>query len=353
MTPPLPRTLFVGRGNGGVCWYRCALPAMHLGQDWIGVAGEPSSLRIMAGVGETAVTFEDFARYEVVVLQYQASQAWLQGIRRLQAQGTRVLFEIDDYARSVGKKRDHAQAKSFGKGFIRDFELCMRVADGVICSTDWLATRYRSLNPRTWVCRNAIDLPRYRFTREPSPWTTIGWAGATGHAEAVQAWLPAVAEVMAAHPRTRFVSVGERFADALAVHFGPERCLSVPPSAMETYPAAMASFDVAVAPAGRGGFYQGKSDLRWLESSALGIPLVADPGVYPDIEPGVTGFHAGTPAAARDALSALVADPALRERVGAAAHAHVAAHRSMAACAPRWAGVLREAVAGDGVALAS
>jgi hypothetical protein len=48
-----------------------------------------------------------------------------------------------------------------------------------------------------------------------------------------------------------------------------------------------------------------------------------------------------------------VADPALRECVGAAAFAHVAAHRSMAVCAGNWAAVLREVVAGDGAALAS
>ncbi len=57
----------------------------------------------------------------------------------------------------------------------------------------------------------------------------------------------------------------------------------------------------------------------------------------------MTGFHAGTPAEAREALDALVADAALRTRVGEAARAHVREHRSAEVAAARWADVLREA----------
>ena len=39
----------------------------------------------------------------------------------------------------------------------------MRVTDGIICSTDYLARRYRSFNERTWACYNGIDLKRYAW----------------------------------------------------------------------------------------------------------------------------------------------------------------------------------------------
>jgi hypothetical protein len=74
---------------------------------------------------------------------------------------------------------------------------------------------------------------------------------------------------------------------------------------------------------------RGKSDVRWLEASALEIPIVADPVVYPSIENGVSGLHA-----------ALVDDAALRARIGAAARDHVRAHGSSAAVAPQWAAAL-------------
>jgi glycosyltransferase involved in cell wall biosynthesis len=343
MNQNLPRTLFVGRGNGAVAWYRCALPAMYLDQDWVGVGGEPSRLGILAGVGRASAGFADFFNYDVVVLQYQASADWVAGVRRLQDAGVVVLFEVDDYARSVRKKRDHAIGHQFGPEFIKQFEMVMRVCDGVICSTDYLARRYRSINPRTWVCQNAIDLPRYRFTRPATDTVTIGWAGGTGHREAMEPWLPAIESVLAARPQTRFMTIGEPFAHRLVERFGPERAIALPSAPMETYPAAMASFDVALAPAGKSTFYQGKSDLRWLEASALGIPLVADPDVYPEIEDRVTGFHVASAADTEQRLLELVDEAELRRRVGAQAHEYVAAHRSMAVCAPAWAEVLHEA----------
>jgi hypothetical protein len=113
-------------------------------------------------------------------------------------------------------------------------------------------------------------------------------------------------------------------------------------TSLDTYPASMALYDIALAPAGDSSFYRGKSDLRWLEASAIGLPLIADPVVYPDIEHGVTGFHASTPAEMGEILRELVADEPLRKRVGAAAKQYVTEHRSAKVSAEQWATVLRE-----------
>ena len=47
-------------------------------------------------------------------------------------------------------------------------------------------------------------------------------------------------------------------------------------------------------------------------------------------------------AAVEPALLQLVDDAELRTRVGAQSYEHVAAHRSMAVCAPAWADLLSE-----------
>jgi glycosyltransferase involved in cell wall biosynthesis len=170
----------------------------------------------------------------------------------------------------------------------------------------------------------------------------IGWAGASGHADAAKPWLAEVANVMEERPQTRFVSVGERWADALVGRFGPTRSLAVGFAPLDTYPAAMTMFDIALAPAGKSHFFRGKSDLRWLEAGALGIAVIADPTVYPGIEHGVTGFHAANTMEFRRILTELVDDEDLREGVGAAARAHVREHRDMRVMAQQWAEVLRE-----------
>jgi glycosyltransferase involved in cell wall biosynthesis len=339
----LPKTLFLSRGSNAVAWYRCALPALALDCDWACYdKGEPPHTKFVWGRTERPLTFADVTDYDVVVLQQPRGAAWLKAIRDWQDAGIVVLFEIDDYLRAIRKMDDHAFADKFDKKAIEDMELCMRAADGVICSTSWLADRYTSLNPTTYVCRNGLDVKRYALTRPERDRVSIGWAGATGHRNGMLPWLDAVMEVMRQRDDTTFVSIGgQKFGAMIAPKVGEARVLDVPWAPFDVYPAAMTLMDVALAPAGRNNFFRGKSDLRWLEASALGIPLVADPEVYPEIEHGVTGFHASTPTEVRELLLELVADRALRERVGAAAKAHVLEHRNARVAAQQWVEVLR------------
>lgn len=338
--PALPRTLFVGRGSGAVCWYRCALPAKALGLDWIGVVGEPGELGFVSGEYGQSIAEADFDGYDVVVLQQSRGRGWLRLIARLRARGVRVLYEIDDYVHAIRKAGDHGFKAIFSREEVREIELAMAACDGVICSTDNIARRYRRHNPNSFVCGNGIDPGRYALTLPAREQVTIGWAGGTGHANAVRPWLDVVARIMRDRSATGFVAIGQPFGDVLVEAFGEARVRSVPFHRLETYPGSMTLMDIAIAPAGRTNFYRGKSDLRWLESSALGIPLVADPELYPDIEPGVTGFHAATPQAAGQHLRALVDDPELRTRVGAAAREHVMRERDFRVTARAWEDVL-------------
>jgi glycosyltransferase involved in cell wall biosynthesis len=321
--------LFVGIGTTARCWYRCALPARALGADWIGVGGHPTALVIRTGQCSRDIgSIADLATYDVVVLQQPHGNAWRNAIAELQRRGTRVLFEID---------ADLHGAAVLGETTLREVEVAMRASDGLICSTAPLAERYSSFNRETWVCSDGIDLGRYALTRSPRETVTIGWAGGTGHRPALEPWLGELVGVLAARPATRFMSIGpDDYASALAERFGPTRCIELPQGPIETYPAAMSSFDVALAPAAPTPMYRGKSELRWLEASALGIATVADPAVYCSIEDGVTGLHATTAAQARDAVLALVDDDALRERIGAAARAYVREQRCIQAVAPQW-----------------
>jgi glycosyltransferase involved in cell wall biosynthesis len=339
--------LFVGLERTASSWYRCALPARALGGDWVGVGGEPPKLEFQTGQAKASLkSFADFAGYDVVVLQQPRGKQWLKGIRELQAAGVKVLYEIDDYAHGIANAKGHGSAAAFGREMLASIELAMRACDGIIVSTAYIARRYRAFNANVWVCENGLDLGRYALSRGERDTVTVGWAGGTGHQPALVPWLRELAVVMDERPQTRFMSVGDRsYAADVAERFGPERSIGLPWGSIDTYPAAMASFDIALAPATNSAFFRGKSDLRWLEASALGIPIVADPAVYPAIEDGVTGLHAATPAEARAAIMALVDDAALRTRIGHAAREYVREHRSSAAVAPQWAAACAQACA--------
>jgi glycosyltransferase involved in cell wall biosynthesis len=342
---PIPRTLFVGLGVSVVSYYRCFLPAVALGADYTAAVSAPPQLRLATGLGERVPEVSDMFDYDVVVIQQPRGVAWLKLIRELQDAGVRVLYEIDDYVHSARKMRSHEMTDIFDAELLARMEMVMRVCDGMVCSTPYLARRYRAFNARTWVCRNGIDLKRYGWPRPARQGLTIGWAGGVGHKAALARWEPAVRAVLRARPETRFVSVGHPFAAELIEEFGPERAVALPSAEIEVYPASMTLFDLAIAPSAETNLFRGKSDLRWLEASALGLPLVAHPDVYPEMVDGVSGLAARTAAEAEAALLRLVDDAALRERLGRGAHAQVAATRSAAVTAEDWRAVLSELAA--------
>ena len=152
----------------------------------------------------------------------------------------------------------------------------------------------------------------------------------------------AIREVLAKRDQTRFVSVGYGAAVDYLEEFGPKRAIGLPSGKIEVYPASMTLFDIAIAPSSESNLFKGKSDLRWLEAAAMSLPCIADPDVYPEIEHGVTGFHASTPAEMGEILRELIADPELRARVGRQAHEYVGEHRTAQVASRSWASVLRE-----------
>ena len=345
-----PRVLFLGLGQTAVAYYRCVLPALFLRRagmpaDWVCVSGEPPKLIYDAGMIDYKTALPDMPSYDVIVVQQPRGQQWLHQIRRWQDRGQVVLFEVDDYLHGIRKMPDHDFAKHFTKDDLAELELNMRVCDGIVCSTDFIARRYRRYNRHTFVCENGLDLARYYLTVPPRSKVNIGWAGGTGHRNAAVPWLQQLANVMAAVPEVCAVTIGMNYADALAQMFGPSRAVSVPWTLIDTYPAAMTLMDIALAPAGKVDFFKGKSDLRWLEAGALGIPAIVDPTVYWRVEDGVTGCVADTPEQAAEWMLRLVQDPELRREIGANAQRYVREERNMIVMAEQWRHVLCEAVA--------
>jgi glycosyltransferase involved in cell wall biosynthesis len=336
---------FVGLGKSAVAYYRCLLPAQAMGADWAGLAGLPPKMAWVTGLTRKESNIPKLDEYKVVVIQQPRGRGWLDVIKELQRHDVKVLCEYDDYLHGIRKLKDHSFAKSFTKERLAEHELCMRACDGLIASTQFIATRYRKFQPNTWVCRNGLDLGRYNLTLPERTTTNIIWAGATGHTNSAIPWLQAIAKVMAARPNVTFVSIGQPFANGFRQAFG-NRALAVPFCAIEQYPGAMTMGDIAIAPAGRSTFARGKSPLRHLEASALGIPTIGDPFVYDTIVDGENGLRAETADEAEAAMLRLVDDVEERRALGARAREWVRAERSVSAVAPAWVSAFEE-ILGD------
>lgn len=326
--------LFVGRGKDVVPWYRTGMPAFHLGCDWVGVVGDPGELLLETSLKRGGHVLPDWDAYKIVILQYVSGPKWLKQIREWQANGTVVIYEVDDYLHGVRKVKGHAAAKVYSAKKLKEFELCMRACDAMIVSTDWLAQRYRKYNEKIFVCKVCVEGTRHKRLALPQRRTTnIGFAGGVGHQEGIERWVPAVQSVLDNYPNARFVSVGFNAADLME---RPTQAVHIPFTSIENFPSVLCNFDVAIAPAAHNNFFAAKSDLRWLESGALGIPLVADPFVYKDIEHKKTGWLAEFAGQALEGIEALVRDPELRSEIGSAAQQKILAERDISAGLHQW-----------------
>ncbi len=302
------RALFVGQAAPPSLYHRIVLPATALGCAWC--------------TADSAPSLED---YEMVVVQMPSTPDWLDTIQRLRGRGTRVFYEVDW----------HLHAHVDDEPTLRGIESLMAACDGVLCATPFLAERYAAYNPNVRVCANGLDPRGYALARPERDTVTIGWAGTTMTVEDIAGSVAAIAEVMTARPEVRFASLGQPVADLI----GGDRCSALPMVLVEQYPAALAAFDLMFEPPAVSPARQGRSQLRWLEAGALGIPLVADPETYPNAVP------------ARDAdelahqLLRLVDDAALRAEIGEAARSTVLAEHTISAAAASWRRALTQASA--------
>lgn len=348
------RVIFLGKGVSALCYYRAMLPAMAMGADWVGVSGDPPKPHFATGMVWNKQTQQFDTKvpdilndYDIVVIQQPAGTGWEKLIDALRERGVKVVFEIDDYLHGIESEDDHMFKDYFDRTLMKQIERAMRRCDALIASTEYIAEQYSAFQPQTFVCRNGIDLRRYDLKKPKRKGkVNIGWAGATGHLGAVQSWFAQAAHIMRMRDNVNFVCIGRMdFARGFTTHFPEERVIGVPWAAIEQYPGAMTMMDIALAPAAETRWWRGKSDLRWLEASALGIPTIASPLNYPEIEPGETGFHAASDMEASEHMLRLVDDPVERRVVGKKAKDYVREHRGMNTMVRQWEeafAVLRE-----------
>jgi glycosyltransferase involved in cell wall biosynthesis len=320
--------VFVGHSADASFYHRVMLPATALGCDWCGLDSPPPRMTLGRGEVRFGPDGPDLGSYRVVVVQTTWDEGWLELVRELRAGGTAVLCDADYFLPELIGDDD----------VLTRIETFLGACDGVLCATAPIAAGYARHNARTFVCENGIDLKAYALTRPDHDTVNIGWAGTSAPPEEMLPWAGQIAAMMRVRDVTNFVSIGQRLGDAVAglEAVAPERCLSIPGVLPEQYPAAMSIFDIAFDPAGMDTWRLGRSQLRWLEAGAWGIPFVGDPRIYRDVEDGVTGFHATEPVEMARTILRLVDDPLLRASVGGKARQRVAERHSMEAVVPQW-----------------
>lgn len=216
----------------------------------------------------------------------------------------------------------------------------MREADLCTCTTLELARHMRAADKTSIVLPNGFDAAALALSRlslrrrragPEDGLIRIGYAaGSRTHQRDFALAVAAVARVLAERPHCRLVlfQTPDGVARLLDQHEFPaldalaDRIEWWPMRPLEDLPAALARFDINLAPLETGNaFCEAKSELKYFEAALVEVPTVASPTgpMRRAMRDGDTGFLAATDREWYDALIALVDDAALRRRIGRAA----------------------------------
>lgn len=209
-----------------------------------------------------------------------------------------------------------------------------QLADFVIVSTPGMAeVAKKHFSGPIHLWRNAIDLEtrqaalRYVLfgRKQQGDKVRIGYAsGSRAHNADFAVAEDSLIKVLAEHPQTELHIVGyHEPSKRLDVY--SDRITQIPFQDYPTYIENVSQFDISLVPLLPDAFNDCKSAIRYLESSIVGVPAIAtDIGDFSYlIDSGVNGFLAASDRDWHEMLSALVADPALREKTGTAARDYV------------------------------
>jgi glycosyltransferase involved in cell wall biosynthesis len=235
------------------------------------------------------------------------------------------LMELDDYIPDIPHENEAFEQYRPGSVRYRVMLSQLRQSDALIVSTPYLKQMYKEFHPNIHVMPNSIDLPEWKHLggRKHSR-LRIGWIGGGTHGRDLEMVFPVIEELLQKYKDLWFYCIHgcpEVYKRMAKVYWTRKwATINLYPRFMDSF-----KFDIGVAPLIDNNFNRGKSNLRWLEYSALKLPSVCSP--RPDfdrsISNGVNGFLAESPEEWKAALEKLIEDESLRRTVGLSAYQSV------------------------------
>lgn len=333
------QVLFVSGIGGDTRRYRCAHHQEQLALRGIGsVLREHDDPRLYVDVTEADLLVLHRVPWSPLIADIVAIA---------HARGRAVVFETDDliFAPELFDRIAYldtlppdkaAQFRRDLAGQVETFAHC----DCVLTTTQFLADAAAERGKPAYIQRNAFSaemvaasetayaLRRQRLAAQSQPDRgqaaplVIGYFSGTGsHNRDFALVAPVLAELMGRYPNVLLHLSGHLEIGGTLLAY-QERIRRAPFVAWQELPNLVAQVDINLAPLELDNpFTQAKSEIKYTEAALVGVPTVASPtdAFAYAIADGETGFLAAAPAEWSRALTALVEDPALRERSGEAA----------------------------------
>jgi len=245
--------------------------------------------------------------------------------------GKRIVYDLDDaffhnYDRSHRPLIRSLLGPKFGS--------LLSYADACCCGNAYIRDYAAQFCGNTPIFPTVVDTGAYRpnfVTKDEQP-VVIGWIGSPATWGYVTPYLPLLADLAQRHG-VKFKVVGagakaerDRFPGLELVEWREA-----------TEVQEVQAMDIGIMPLTDHYWSQGKSGYKLIQYMACGLPVVASPvGANNSIvEPGISGYLADDIPQWKSALTRLITDRSLRERMGAAGRQRAEDHYSLKVHAPR------------------
>lgn len=346
-------------GEPGVACYRVWMPFMELAKD----PRFDIRITMIGSLSDEDLEWANVVWFQRVCVRHDPSIAIV--MRRLRESGRKIVYEFDD-ALNVLPPTNPVHMRVAEHGLAALMEEAVGAADVAVVSTPFLGRLYSPMvrggnvkvlpncvDPDLW--ENAASHP---FSKKPDM-VTLGWLGSPTHTYDIKIVELVVVRLMDRHPNLWFVRGGSEAHDAFRVEItdpqGRKRAGYVDGDAIENVPADrrivycwephpftigkyIKMCDILLAPLVLNAFNSSKSDVKVLEGSLEGVPMVCT-----DIEPYAP--HAGhvelvkdnDPAEWEAKIERLIVDAEYRRALGAKAREHVLTHQTIHANVGEWA----------------
>lgn len=280
--------------------------------------------------------------YQCAIFKGQDSAEALHAMQALKKSGIKIIYETDDDLFNIPSWNPVAsKVTSSSKHVIKQM---IKAADHLVVSTQPLKELYSWWHAPSSidVIPNGVDLDlfgRYAKTSYPTDKVVIGWTGAAAHLEDLRIIKDVITKLLEDHSNVTFLLGG--WLDSPFFNDIPEdRIIRVPwTNDLREHYQTLSKIDIGLCPLSDIKFNKGKSNLKAIELSAMGVVPVCSK-VYPyeqTITDGTNGFLVDTnPKTWYNTISTLIKDHDLRKRVSLAAQENIRNNYTQDQATQKW-----------------
>jgi glycosyltransferase involved in cell wall biosynthesis len=292
------KILYFIADNAGCGWYRARQPAKYINKNHNADLNLFITNYMRAGEWVNDPKLRD-SKYKLFVHQRQHQDPNYEHMQLIKKElKVPQVYEIDDdlfnvsiYSSAYVYYNNQTEKKK-----LDNLAKYMQNIDYITTTTEPLADRLKKYNSRVTVIPNAIDLPMFNpYLKTDKDYDkkeiVIGWTGSNTHYADLLEAEDAIAQVVNKYPNVKLL-IGGWDKCPLFKNVPDNKKITVPWTTMEKYPEMLSKIDIGVCPLEETKFNEAKSNLKYIELAAMGIPVIASK-VYPyehTITDGQDGF---------------------------------------------------------------